>query len=387
MAIHPFDVAIPVSRHFQDNLYYCGAACAQMAIETQQAQFVDQAELYEAVESPPGWMTSPTDLASTLNNYVRGATYAVVSHGNSRRDVMRRMAWSMCRHRRPAMALVHGGDHWVVVESLVGTTNDDALQPYQPEITDVVIRDPSPDLVNQRESLYVTTPTPPPHSSQDLCASAFYEQESYTWYGWEQVFTRCATRGEWDDCWVGVCVPQDEPCVTTQSDPGQVDVQEPNQPEPSRPASSGSQSAANLMRVATELLRTSGLRRRPEWMHAVDASTRCSARIVHHLDRGDAYYLLVLLDTDGRGRLLARLDASTLRLLHAALEPSGALVERLNTLPDATEGVVWTPCAESRSPFFPLVKTEGRRRSGYRLLDGRTFDRLSLRRSWRRDGF
>jgi hypothetical protein len=387
MAIRQFDVSTPVRRHFQDNSYYCGAACAQMAIAAQPTSLVDQAELFDAVSSPSGWMTAPDDLSSTLNRYVTGASYGVVSHGRSRVAVMRRVAWSMCRYGRPAMALVHGGEHWVVIDSLSGTVEDDAPPEYQPVITDVIVRDPAPDLSDQRESLYVTEPTPPPHEEGDLCSGAAYQEECYTWSGWEQVFSRCDVAGEWDTKWVVVCVPQDEPRLRAQAGlttvpPDETDGGAATPSGQDAPRAIESHSNANLLRVATEGLRNSSVSRRNWWEDAIGAVAGCWVRLVHHLDRGDAYYLLILQDRSGRGRLLARIDVGSLRLLHAVLEPSPKLVEHLQTLPDERGALVWTPCREARSPFFPLIQSRDRRQPRYRRLNGQPVERLSLARTW-----
>ncbi len=380
MSLQDFDVSTPVRRHYQDVFDYCGAACAQMAIAAHQSQIVDQDVLYNAVASPPPWLTSPDDLAATLSQYFR-PPYEVVSHARSRVWVMRRIAWSMCRHGHAAMALVLDGGHWVVIEGLLGTVDDEAGPEYQPVITDIIVSDPAPDLVNQREALYVVAPTPPPHDAADLCGSATFEEESYSAAGWAQTFTRCDVAGQWHTHWVAVCVPQEKPVLAPSSaaSAGGAGGVPPGAFEMRRPAA-GPWNADRLMDVAKLGLRASGLRLRPAWMEAVAAVTRCSVRLVRHLDRGDAYYLLVLADDDGRGRLIVRLDAGTMQVLHAVRGPSPTYVNQLVKLPD-TDRLVWKACAETRSPLFPLVEVDGGAPSGYRLLSGRIVPRLTpLRR-------
>ena len=69
----PTDESLAVPYHQQDTDYYCGAACAQMVLDSLGAGLLDQNVLYNDNHShsttEAGWYTGPDGLQWTMHNW------------------------------------------------------------------------------------------------------------------------------------------------------------------------------------------------------------------------------------------------------------------------------------------------------------------------------
>jgi hypothetical protein len=376
----PLDVKTPVPPHQQDQVGYCGSACVQMVLDAMQGLLLEQDDLLQQVPPVPGWSTSPDDLVETLNLNLPAPLFAELV-SPYRVTAMRRVAWSMCHHRLPAVALVDDGSHWIVIEGLIGTF-DTGDKRHQPDITEVQVSDPYPPVELLRER---GIPVGPPHVHQDpdACSDVHIEEEFYAWGDWEGKFTRCGLDGDWSNKWVVVYVPWDTPPKVSELKWPAAAAGEGGSgesiPHAIEAMLADALASERLGRLAVEGLRRSGFAKREQWMRALGRATTCTTQLVRRLDGKRSYYLVALTGPEDGGRLLLRLDARSGRLLHGALNPSPMLLERLEETRVDRHPLVWRPCNESRSPFYPFVQaTEGGRRV-YRLLNRKAFPSLTRR--------
>ena len=388
MSLPTYDVSVPVLRHFQDYPGYCGAACAQMIIEKESGSTPgDQQQFYVANNASWGKGMTPEEVAERINSALSNqeVAYGQIRDARSRVRVMRRVAWSMCEHGLPAAALINAGEHWVVIDGLIVTVDDEKQKDLQLNVTNVFVRDPAPDLAQQHNNCDMPDEGPPPHEERDLCGGEGCQEEEFEQAGWEQAFTRCKNSGEWFDEWVAVCAPAKGPCAP----PEECRIAEAGKEEGTgvHPSPGGGGQPADppldagaLLQVAKREFAHSAVRHRPAWGKAIASLRRCVPLRVRRLDDDTAYDLLMLKDGDRRTRLLARLDARSHRLLHAVVYPDRALVDALSGLSAELGPLVWRPCRESMSPWRPFVEAksqDGRRE--YRLLNRRAFAALTVR--------
>ncbi len=120
---------LAVQMHQQDTDYYCGAACAQMVLETIGAGLLDQDDLYADNHShstlDPGWYTGPDGLQWTLldrrpptfTNYF--ALYAL----DTEDLISRKLCWTIHHYQVAPIALVYGWAHWITVRGYTASAH------------------------------------------------------------------------------------------------------------------------------------------------------------------------------------------------------------------------------------------------------------------------
>ena len=118
----PVTENLAVQMHQQDTDYYCGAACAQMVLETIGAGLLDQDDLYadnhshSTLDAGVNWATGPDGLQWTLmdrrppafTNYF--ALYAL----DTEDLISRKMCWTIHHYQVAPIALVYGWAHWII---------------------------------------------------------------------------------------------------------------------------------------------------------------------------------------------------------------------------------------------------------------------------------
>ncbi len=389
MSLPTYDVPVPALRHFQDLPGYCGAACAQMIIAKQSGSTPgDQQQLYVVNDASWDQGMTPDEVADRIKSGLSNETHAYgqAADANSRTKVMRHVAWSMCEHGLPAVALISGGQHWVVIDGLIVTVDAQKRKDLQPDVTNVFVRDPAPDLEQQHHNCDMPDEGPPPHAAGDLCGGEDRQEEEFEWAGWEGAFTRCENAGAWLCQWVALCAPEKGPCVP----PEEWRIAEAGQEEGTgvHPWAGGGGKPADppldagaFLEVAKREFARSAVRYRPVWGKAIASLAGCVPLRVQRLDDDTAYDLLLLEDKERRTRLLARLDARSHRLLHAVVHPERALFEALSSLTSQSGRLVWRPCRESMSPWRPFVEANDQHgRREYRLLNRRSYAVLTVHR-------
>jgi hypothetical protein len=195
-----FTKKLDVSYHQQDHKTYCAAACAQMVLDTLCRQFLHdnprplipqydlpvphydlQVPRYDLQVSnydhgkAAGWQVDPQGLAYTLNHgdpaLGRTKSYDTfrVYTSASEDAISRMIVWSIYKYDAPAVALVFGNRHWVVVSGFTTSKEPDPdhWNDRSYEIIELILNDPRPRLMLQDP----LKPLPPPHNDGDGCGS------------------------------------------------------------------------------------------------------------------------------------------------------------------------------------------------------------------------
>src|SRR5512135_3322898 len=112
---------LTVAYHQQDTDYYCGAACAQMVLDSIGTGILDQDDLYADNHShstlEPGWYTAPDGLQWTLNDRrpaTFGGWFALYALG-SEDAISRKLVWTIHHYHVAPVPLVFGWAHWITV--------------------------------------------------------------------------------------------------------------------------------------------------------------------------------------------------------------------------------------------------------------------------------
>src|SRR5215216_3210517 len=113
---------LDVPYHAQEEVYYCGPACAQMVLDDSAISIATQCDLYTTVcHSSKKWFTNPQGLADTLSK--RSTTVLDATHDDQGFDdqasATRAICWTIFKHDRPPVALINGRKHWVVVTGCI----------------------------------------------------------------------------------------------------------------------------------------------------------------------------------------------------------------------------------------------------------------------------
>jgi hypothetical protein len=390
---------LTVDYHQQDTNYYCGAANAQMILDSIGAGLFDQNTLYTECNShstsdPPGsWYCGPDGLAWTLNQHRDGhALYFLVDAYSTEDTVSRKIVWTIHHYRVAPAALVQGGNHWVVVAGYGASKAPANSADTSYTIDEFVIDNPWPPT----PAPTAAQPSPPPHSAGDICGSGGVrgvatEHVSYT--GWRTNYmTPNAFGTTWKNQYVAVCDP--EP-------PGErvgavVAIEHPL-------GGDAIADASTAQELALAGIRSHRLNRRKPWSGALAEATPQAPLLVQRLDAEDAFYYVVPFANERGVSAATMIDArygdyfSTIALDGGVVMPprpgsrklrnlvTGSTIEledgagRLRLRPEGHAWyptMVWKPCLESLSPFWPFYLVTVGRRQIFVRIDGAIFGAL-----------
>ncbi len=107
----------------QDTSYYCGAASAQMILDSEKiGSYVDQDILYNYIHSHNAcgwpWATDPEGLRDVLNLYYPAGHFFV--HKPSDADTgIKKIAYTIDRYGVPPASLIYDCGHWVVMRGTI----------------------------------------------------------------------------------------------------------------------------------------------------------------------------------------------------------------------------------------------------------------------------
>jgi hypothetical protein len=388
---------LAVGYHQQDTSYYCGAACAQMVLHTVGQPLLSQDDLYNDNHShsvePNSWSTPPDGLQWTLNNLQSAGKYFALDSLDAEDAISRMLCWTIHYWKVAPIALVEGGNHWVVVHGYTASAAPTSWDDLTYTISSFDINNPWPP-----------TPTPappPPHSDGDVCGSGGIRgvadtNVSYT--SWQTDYMTANQYGtQWLGKYVAVCDPHPPPVYGAR-------------PLPERPRFfDGSRliDAREAKDSALARVQETGLLERESWWNIFNGVETGNPILVQRLDRPDSYYWIVpASDSEGGLRAAVSIDArfgdyqSALSLHEAdaalfgfrdAVEVVAHVANQrialpgyaglLNLRPEGTSvhsAYVWKPCCESLSPFYPFrMVTIGSLRIYVRIFDGSVFTSLT----------
>lgn len=400
MSVHELLI---VPYHQQDTDVYCGAACAQMVLDSIGAGIQAQDGIYtderNHTSELASWYNPPDGLQWVLNDRRPagfGGWFALYSLA-SEDAISRKLCWTIHHYGVAAIAMVYKGDHWLVVRGYEASAapTDSADTSYT--ITAFDVNNPWPPV----PSFYGLPPAaPPPHSGTDGCGGGGTRgvaNEHITYSTWQSSYATGNKYGSlWNGKYVAVCDP-DPPATRLGAQ------------APAGKRATGRQllRPAAAIKNALAGLERHGLPGRKDWKWALDDTEPGTPVLVQRLDEIDSYYFIVPLVRPrlgvtaavavdarfgdyrqaialprGGASILTALDRKT--VLRETLERPIELGDRAGRLTVRPESyclyptLVWRPCLESLSPFVPFhMVTAGDYRI-YVRLDGRIFATLHI---------
>jgi hypothetical protein len=401
MSVHK-NLTVPY--HQQDTNYYCGAACAQMVLASAKvgAGLLDQDDLYADNHShstaESGWATAPDGLQWTMNDR-RPAAFAATNWFAldalaSEDAISRIIAWTIQHWEVAPIALVFGSQHWIVVRGYTCSADPTSSSDTTFSIMSFDVNNPWPPVPSWSNP---SAGAPPPHGSADGCGGGGtrgIDNENVSYTQWQSTYMTGVTWGHWNAKFVAVCDPQ-PPAE-------RVGIQW-------RPDRRFSGERLIKPKDGTESalagLREYGLLERPQWKEALRGTKPADPMLVQQLHRRDSFYYIVpmqrsakevpaLVSVDARfgdylqavsslkpdANLLLQLDKKAVMSLveHQRLELEDKL-GRLKVRPEAIclyPILVWKPCLESLSPFWPFYMLGVGTHHIYIRVDGAVFTQL-----------
>jgi hypothetical protein len=400
---------LTVPYHQQDTDYYCGAACAQMVLDSIGAGLLDQNQLYNDNHSHSttegGWYTAPDGLQWTMYNLEPPASagpphfghYDFVLFSLASQDLIsRKIAWTIHYYQAAPIALVYGWQHWIVVRGYSASAAPADSTDTSYSISSFDVNNPWPPTPS------ATNPSlapPPPHTDgTDGCGTGgnrgvVNENISYT--AWQSTYMTGVPSGYWAGKFVAVADPSTPPTGRGI------------RPRPLlEPLKYKGQllHGEHVIQRAEAGLKAYGLAEREEYSQVLTRSKFGEPVLVLRLDLPDTFYYIVPVGKSERVSLAVAVDAKTGVYLQSAVHTEregnlftlsspkevaksilGSTVElpnwggRVPVRPEAVcqfPTLVWKPCRESFSPFYPFyLFTIGSERI-YVRTDGAIFTEL-----------
>jgi Peptidase_C39 like family len=388
------DLVVPY--HQQDTDYYCGAACAQMVLGSLGLGLLSQDTLYNdnrthsTLES--GWATAPDGLHWTLTNYSQGLPHAIPSNpgetvnwttlayhmATSEDAISRKICWTIEHYTIAPTALVYGSDHWIVVRGYSADRAPTNVDDLGFSIDHFYVNNPWPPTPSASNSALAP---PPPHSAGDGCGTGGTRgiaNEVIAYSDWTNTYMTGVPSGYFQGKFIAMCDPNPP---STQIGVRKV-VRRPFDGDGLVPATRVGELAIAGIRGAG-LLENEGI-----WRRTLANARPGRAELVQRLDRPDSYYYIVPMDAEGRMVSASRIDAKDGLYLGSVVEPpelaigraagsvhrlfpsddqarSAAIGARLDlgqsgflkVRPEAVfvyPTLVWEPCLESLSPYYPF---------------------------------
>ena len=385
--------------HQQDTNYYCGAACAQMILDSIGSGLLDQTYLYNInhAHSAPGWYTSPSGLNYTLNALMppppKFDSFFIVEVANTELAGSENIVRTLRFFRVATATLVWGTGHWVVVRG-AKTTADPAQVGVAYAIEGFYINNPWPPTPSASNPALAP---PPPHADPDACGTGGARgiaNEYVTYSDWQSsYFTGGDAFGVGYAQFVSVCDPRRPPMGAIKL------IGRTRLADGLRLISRD-----EALAFATRGLQAHNLKKEDcPLSPALRQARPATADLVQRLDRRDEFYYLVTLHTDGKASAVVRADALD-GSLHGALALTGdvhtpiigreaAVAAAKNARIDFGDGfgaaplregaysvhptLVWRPCRESRSPYYPFHMITIGARSIFVGYDGQVFPELT----------
>ncbi|MEO8739082.1 MAG: hypothetical protein ABI537_05195 [Casimicrobiaceae bacterium] len=387
-----------VPHHQQDTDVYCGAACAQMVLASMGAALASQDVLFtdgrNHTSELASWYNPPDGIQWVMNDRRPGGWFALFSL-DTEDALSRKLVWTLHHYQVAAIALVFGGDHWVVVRGYDATAAPATSDDVSYTINAFDINNPWPPV-----PAFFAPPgsAPPPHGGADGCGIGGVRgvaNEHIAYATWQSQYMTTNVYGTaWLGKFVAVCDPDPPP-----TGPGRL------RPQIARNGGVGLMAADSVGTLAVDGARMYGLDQRAGWSAALTNTTAGAPQLVQRLDALDSYYYIVpfaaangdvraavsvnartgdyrqsiMVDAGGPGILTGfdetRIRALTVNKKFDLPNQQGRLFVR----PEAfalSPTMVWQPCLESLSPFYPFHLVTVGAYNLYVRVDGQVFTEL-----------
>ena len=358
--------------HQQDTDYFCGAATAQMILDQIGAGLLNQTTLYNSNHSNnthSGWATDPNGLATTLRNFrPPGFTNTFVVYKKaSEAEGSEKIVYTLWKYGVATGTLVFGCAHWIAVRGVSTSVEPKSGTTYS--INGFWINNPWPPV----PSFYnPTLAPPPPHGGADRCGSGGNRgiDNEYVVYDpdWKDTYlTGCSWCGSFG--YISVCDPEPPKL-------GKLDIRRKGF------WTKGDRmiSLEEVVKFALRGVDEHNLTKDKSFLKAFDGTHPDRPILVQRLDLPDAYYYIVPMVRNGAVTVMLRVDGlyGNFRGGRTFLEPVRRpfvdgkevlqkLIARPIELGDKKgylvirkeaycfyPTMVWRPCKESRSPYYPF---------------------------------
>jgi hypothetical protein len=395
MAVHD---DLPVAYHQQDTDYYCGAASAQMVLNELGHWFPNQNGLYNDNHShsvaEAGWSTAPDGLQWTMNHR-QHAKYFALDALSSEDAISRMIVWTIHHYKVASIALVYGWDHWIVVRGYAATAHPKSSTDTSYCITSFDVNNPWPPS----PSFYGKAPHhPPPHSTTDKCGtggSRGIANQHISYAAWQSTYMTGVPSGHWGGKFVAICDPDPPPTTAGRL----------CKPPMERLVVDHLISPSQAQQQAIKGLSAYELDTRQTIQAASHKASTRTPVLVERLDHPNSYYYIVPFGTQGAEIPLAVIvDGHTGIYNESIVGESGT--EDVVTLPDPEDArnkligrdiqlpgmlgrlhilketvslhptMVWKPCLESLSPYYPFHLFTSGGHQIYVRSDGEVFTTL-----------
>lgn len=388
---------LQVPYHQQDETFFCGPACAEMVLAQLGAGFLHQDTLDDDVQFHNGehrWAAAPDGLQWALNRY-RPASFPssfALFALDTEEAISRKIVWTIHNSKVGAAVLVRPL-HWIVVRGFEASAAPTGPEDTSYSITAFDINNPSP---------VVPSPPPPPHAASDGCGSGGVRgkaNEHISYSEWQSSYMLRVPR---PSIWEGKFVALGDP-----------------EPAPTRLGNqrlfahrlSGERlvTPEEAVDLALAGLTEYGLYNRESWKRNLARTSPGEPILVQRLDRRDSFYYIVplqisrkivpvLVCVDARfgdylqgvslpergANAFAGLNFDPTVALDKILGRKIELGKRKGKLIIRKEAyslyptLVWKPCRESLSRYYPFfLVTVGDQRI-YIRVDGQVFTKLHV---------
>jgi hypothetical protein len=385
---------LAVGYHQQDTDYYCGAACAQMVLDSIGAGILDQVPLYADNHShstiEPAWYTGPDGLTWTLNDRRPAAfgNHFVLFALTSEDLISRKIVWTIHHYQVAPVALVYGWQHWIVVRGYDASAAPSTYSDTSYSINAFDVNNPWPPTPSPAP--------PPPHTAGDACGGGGMRgiaNEHITYATWQSTYMTGVPGGYWLGKFVAVCDPEPPP-----------DWHGDRRPNPERRPRDRLLNAEEAAERAGAGLKEYGLHEREDWARPLEGAEPQEPVLVERLDRVGTYYYIVPMGRERGVSAAVSVDARFGDYLQAVALPEPGpnileplerkstlehLLDRRIELPERRGELivdadllciypvlVWKPCRESLSPFYPFRMITVGNQQLYVRSDGRVFTQL-----------
>jgi len=392
-----FTSNLPLEYHQQDTNFYCGAACALMVLHHLGAGHLSEVDLYNDNHShsviEANWASGPDGLEWTMNNRNPSTQQFDLIEMGSEDEVSREIAWSIHNAGVAPIALVYGFQHWITVIGFDASQAPQSNTDAGFSITAFHIHNPWP-------------PTPPdpvtgalaPHTTGDSCGSGGnfgIANEHISYNTWQNDYMTGVPAGHWLGKFLAVCAPT---ATVAGSGKHQKNMKRKVSPRPSTLISKEKAAELAMSFSSVQLRGAAGARSVPP------VDTKEEPALIRRLDRENEYYYLVpvgvrgggvssiisldghtgdykqSIETGNRGSEFSFKPFSTETIGEAITSLRGndkELIKKSRSMLEVEQELVWKPCLESFSPYWPFQKVSLGDTTIYIRVDGQIFYELT----------
>jgi hypothetical protein len=396
--------------HQQEEASYCGAACAQMVLQSLGIGLNDVDVAQDALFNRNNgsqidtvdWGMAPGELGWTLRSLspARRLQFNYVAASNEE-FITRLIIWTLFKGRAAPLAACYAGGHWVVVVDYKVSKQPEGPSDTSYTIEEILVKDPAPPLIFDQD--------PPPHHNTDGCGTGSESARGHILHHvhydeWQRCYMTAVDKGKLKGHFVAVCEMDPTENLPPQVSPASLqDLQLIAQPVPDI---QGAQDMAYVRgkpqgdppapeydrcvepeRPSTKLIYTLltheeaqqkvreqlgefELLTKDPWNYLLDGAEPGLPVKVERLDHaGEVYYILPMVRPAGDGAPVAVIiDAHTGKYKQAAAVPERNMTALSAALYDPTASFAWAPSVESFSPFYPFVRSTDPDRPGFSKL-------------------